>query len=60
MELNKYLINSQDVIILLKYNLMEIAEDTTTKIQNKDKNFLNVGIIFEENVRETLIKEYNF
>ena len=60
MELNKYLINRQYEIILLKYNLMEIAEDTKASTQNKDKNFPNVGIIFEENVRETLIKEYNF
>ena len=60
MKMNKYLINSQDDIIILKHNLMETKEGTTTITESKDKNALNVGGIFEENVRETLINEYNF
>lgn len=58
--MNKYLINSQDDIIILKHNLMETAEGTSTISESKDKNAPNAGEIFEVNVRETLINEYNF
>lgn len=60
MKMNKYLNNSQDDIIILKYNLMETTGDTTTITESKDKNSSNVSLLFEENVRETLINEYNF
>ena len=60
MKKNKYLINSQDEIIKLKHNLMETTESTTTITGSKDKSIPSVSELFEENVRETLINEYNF
>ena len=60
MKKNKYLINSQNDIIILKQNLMETTEGTTVITESKDKSAPNVGEIFEENIRETLIYEYNF
>ena len=60
MKMNKYLINSRNDIIILKQNLMETTEGTTVITESKDKSAPNVGEIFEENIRETLINEYNF
>ena len=60
MKKNKYLINSQNDIIILKQNLMETTEGTTVITESKDKSAPNFGEIFEENIRETLINEYNF
>lgn len=70
--MNKLLINDINEIKTLKKNLMEIEQDNTTTAvtitTTKDelKNILDsaihaeIGLIFEENVRETLINEYNF
>ena len=60
MKMNKYLINSRNDIIILKQNLMETTEGTTVITESKDKSAPNFGEIFEENIRETLINEYNF
>ena len=59
MKMNKYIINSRNDIIILKQNLMESTEGTIIT-EGKDKNTPNVGEIFEENIRETFINEYNF
>ena len=59
MKMNKYIINSRNDIIILKQNLMETTEGTIIT-EGKDKNTPNVGEIFEENIRETFINEYNF
>ena len=50
MKMNKYLIKSQDYIIILKHNLMETNEGTTTITESKDKNALNVprNVLFRE------------
>ena len=39
---------------------METTEGTTVITESKDKSAPNFGEIFEENIRETLINEYNF
>ena len=39
---------------------METTESTTTITKSKDKSIPSVSELFEENVRETLINEYNF